>query len=246
MKNNNRFACFLRFGLVAFSFFGFQNIVSAQLKETPKEEVEAPAPEVKKEKKKASSKTKSKTTSKSKTTPTKTDEYFDEKGAWKTKIQYGVGLNPNILSFGGGQFNLRLDPMVGYKFNNWAMAGIIGGIDYSRLTFQTGFNSYVTAQPINFSYGIYARAKIFESIYIHSDLRQATYTRALNALNPDNPKRLLTENTQKPELNVGLAYRQGGGTWGYEFSATYNALTNDSYIDWKEPFDIKLGFTYNF
>ena len=243
MKNNNRFAWFLRVSLIAISFFGLQNVVSAQLKETPKEEIETPAPEPKAKKGK---KTSTKKTSKSKTSTTKTDEYFDEKGEWKNKIQYGINLNPNILSFGGGTFNICIDPMVGYKFNNWAMAGIIGGIDYSYLSYEIALNTRIVAQPINFSYGVYGRAKVFESIYVHSDFRQATYTRPRNAINPDNPKRLLTESINKPELNVGLAYRTGGSGWGYEFSATYNALYNDTYIDWKQPFDIKLGFTYNF
>ncbi len=184
----------------------------------------------------------------SKTTKTKTDNYFDESGGFKHRIQYGFHTNAGLLSFFGGNFNLRLQPSVGYKITNWAMAGLTGGIDYYRQKDQ----STVLTAPI-FAYGVYARLKALKSIYVHADYQGLSGKFTTKVIGTDNKVSL--KDTYKPEMNVGIVYRSGFSSWAYEIMGTYNVahvdgnfgvLSNKTYSFRENPLDLKIGFTYNF
>jgi hypothetical protein len=196
------------------------------------------------------------TAKKSKTTKSKTDNYFDESGGFKHRLQYGIHTNSGILSFFGGSFNLRLEPSAGYKFTNWAMAGLTGGIDYSREKGSQGSITYVAKQTA-FNYGVYARlrplAKLLPSIYIHSDYKMVTGKFKYDEITTG--RKLDEKDTYRSEANVGIAYRSGTSSWAYEIMGVYNLNHKDgdpqtfskgAYSFRNTPFDLKIGFTYNF
>jgi hypothetical protein len=188
------------------------------------------------------------TATKSKVSKSKTDNYFDESGGFKHRIQYGFHTNAGILSFFGGNFNLRLQPSVGYKITNWAMAGLTGGVDYYRQKDQT----QVLTAPI-FAYGVYARLKALKSIYVHADYQGLSGKFTTKLIGTDT--KISLKDSYKPEMNVGIAYRSGFSSWAYEIMGTYNVahvdgnfgvLSNKTYSFRESPVDLKIGFTYNF
>jgi hypothetical protein len=184
------------------------------------------------------------------TTKTKqsTDKYFDESGGFKHRLQYGIHTNSGILSFFNGYLNLRIEPSVGYKITNWAMAGFTGGLEYQR---QKQVDRVELANIYN--YGVYGRIKAFKSIYVHMDYRAVTGKFSTKLIGTDTKVSL--KDTYKPEANVGIAYRSGLGAWGYEIMGVYNLshtdgnfsqLSNKTYSFRDSPLDLKIGFTYNF
>lgn len=225
--------------------------VSAQIKPSKKKTTTPPTEQTDKPTESENTDTKPSTSTPKKTAAKKTDQYFDETGDFKHKLQYGVHMNPSIASLFGGQFNIRVDPIFGYKFNNWAMAGLIGSLDYTyfKYSFQgaQGIENY-SYNGLNLAYGVYGRLKPFKSFYVHTDFKLARY----NRVNQSNPfdvtnKKINIEKINKPEWNVGAVYRSGMGAMGYEFMLTYNVLYDDTYSGYKDtPFDIKIGLTYNF
>jgi hypothetical protein len=185
---------------------------------------------------------------KSKTTKQSTDNYFDESGGFKHRLQYGIHTNSGILSFFNGYLNLRIEPSVGYKITNWAMVGITGGLEYQR---QKATDRVETASIYN--YGVYGRIKAFKSLYVHTDYRFVTGSFATKLIGTDT--KVSIKDSYKPEANVGIAYRSGLGAWGYEIMGVYNLnhtdgnfsqLSNKTYSFRDSPLDVKIGFTYNF
>jgi hypothetical protein len=232
--------------------------LSAQIKPSkkkttppPTEETTKPTDDTPKPTESGETESKPSASPRKKTAAKKTDQYFDEAGGFKHRLQYGAHMNPAIASLFGGQFNIRVDPIVGYKFNNWSMAGLTSSVDYTyfRYTFQgaQGIESY-KYNAANLAFGVYGRLKFLQSFYVHTDYKLARYTR-INEKTPFDVvnKKINAEKTTKPELNIGGVYRSSMGALGYEFVLTFNALFNDTYLGYKEtPLDIKVGLTYNF
>ena len=183
-----------------------------------------------------------------KKTKTGTDNYFDESGGFKHRLQYGIHSNTGLLSFFNGSLNIRVEPSVGYKITNWAMAGLTGGLEYFR---QKSTDRVESANIYN--YGVYGRIKAFRTFYVHMDYRAITGKYSTKIIGTDI-KNSATDK-YKPEANVGIAYRSGNGAWGYEIMGVYNVnhtdgnfsqLSNKTYSFRDSPLDLKIGFTYNF
>jgi hypothetical protein len=174
---------------------------------------------------------------------TKTDDLFDESGGFKHHLQYMFHTNYSIFQIFGGSFSLRLDPSVGYKINKWASAGLTTGFVYSydRFTHPTTGVPTVLKQ-IDFSYGVYGRVKVYNSIYLHTDYKLATYERPFQ----DNLGNIFKlKQTNQQECNLGVAYRTGGSGWGTELVLLYDVMHTVSSFK-NTPLDFKLGMTYNF
>lgn len=177
-----------------------------------------------------------------------TDQYFDESGGFKHRLQYGIHTNTGLLSFFNGTLNIRVEPSVGYKITNWAMAGLTGGLEYQR---QKDVDRVNLANIYN--YGVYGRIKAFKSFYLHLDYRAITGKYSTKIIGTDT--KVSITDKYKPEANVGIVYRSGAGAWGYEIMGVYNvnhtdgnfsALSNKTYSFRESPLDLKIGFTYNF
>ncbi len=182
---------------------------------------------------------------------TQTDDYFDESGGFKHRLQYMFHTNQGIFQIFGNSFSLRLDPSVGYKINKWASAGLTGGIAYAYERVTNGTTT-ATMKATDYSFGAYGRIKLFNSFYFHTDYKLATYERPVYDgrgnvfLDPNDLSRILTQKQKgNQEWNVGAAYRSGSASWGYEFMLLYDV--NFKASDLKGvPIDLKIGFTYNF
>lgn len=185
------------------------------------------------------------------TTSKKNDRYFDETGDFVHHLQYGVHLNASILSFSSNNFGIGVSPSIGYKFNKTLMAGITTGINYNYQRVQDASGQFYSFSLFDYNYGVYGRIRIFSlPVYIYSDYKNATYQ---SAIDPQGnfffnavTNKIEPRSQTRPESNLGLSYRSGSGYgWGTEFVVTYNVLTKpDDYRPF--PFDVKIGFTYNY
>jgi hypothetical protein len=174
---------------------------------------------------------------------TTTDDLFDESGGFKHRLQYMFHTNQGIFQIFGSSFSLRLDPSVGYKINKWASAGLTTGIVYSYDRFvhpRTGVPTSV--KQLDYNYGVYGRAKIYNSFYFHTDYKLATYERPFQ----DNLGNIFTlKQSNQQEWNVGAVYRSGGAGWGYEFMLLYDVNYKPTSFK-NNPLDLKIGLSYNF
>jgi hypothetical protein len=175
----------------------------------------------------------------------KADDYFDESGGFKHRLWYGGNFN---LGFSGGQgqsvFVIGVTPMVGYKIIGGLSAGPRLGVTY---TSYKGFDSrgYATSLGLTeFSAGPFVRYKLFKNFFVqgeHEFLRSYEEDASGNILlgSDNKPIRQGRQNTYG-----GVGYTSGGGLIGYEISLMYNfTLPSTSF---KQPFDIRFGFNYNF
>jgi hypothetical protein len=178
------------------------------------------------------------TTSKSKSNSKKKD---DEENFWTEKMMYGGYINYPSLGF--GFFNMALTPMIGYKFTNFASAGLISNINYTWFRRQTG------QTPINFvdfGIGAFARVRLFNFLLLHADyMRQQTvYDFDLN-FTPAKPVR-----EKSTPLNVGIGYLSGRDRWKYEIGVYYNVNYDPNSLAAQArdliPFSYRAGITYNF
>jgi hypothetical protein len=198
----------------------------------------------------AQTKTKKKTTEDTETAPSKSsksaqsDDYFDESGDFKHRLQYMFHTNQSIFQIFGSNFYLRLDPSVGYKINKWASAGLTGAVAYKYTRYVGPSNEPIILKAYDYNFGVYARAKLTNAFYLHSDYKLATYEEG-DRIDPNNTSRILTLKQTTPELNFGAVYRSGTAGWGYEMMLLYDFLYKPTYLK-RSPLDLKIGFTYNF
>lgn len=175
----------------------------------------------------------------------KTDDYFDESGGFKHRLWYGGNFN---LGFSGGNgqsvFVIGLTPMIGYKIIGGLSAGPRFGVTY---TSYKGFDSRgfsTTLGLTDFSAGPFLRYKVFKNFFVQGEQE------FLKTYQEDPSGNILLGNDNKPlrenrqNTYAGVGYSSGGGLLGYEISLMYNfTLPTNSF---KQPFDIRFGFNYNF
>lgn len=189
------------------------------------------------------------TTTKKKTTAKKTDQYFDESGGFKHRLWYGGSFN---LNFGGdGQtynsFVIGLTPMVGYKItNNWS-AGPRVGFSYNRYKF---INPTLVLNLTDYTVGAFTRYKVFKNFFVHTE---ADYYSQQLPGSKDDPGKIIKDvdgnvfkfRDNRMNYYAGVGYNSGG-LLGYEIMALYNFTIANDPNDPRTPFDLRIGFTYNF
>jgi len=166
--------------------------------------------------------------------------------------QLWFGGNVNLGFQGTNRYNVfffGVSPMVGYKFNEDFSAGPRFEIMYTYYkAFVQSEGRNLTAQPIDFSYGVFARHKIFNQFFGHVEYNRerATYLITGQSGNfiSQNGK-LATATFDVDNLYIGIGYFSGGGSkWGSEISLLFNLLEDDQSLTL--PFSIRVGINYNF
>ncbi len=191
----------------------------------------------------------SKPSATSKKTPKKkTDDYFDEKGGFKHRLWYGGNF---ILNYSGsnGQsaFTIGATPMVGYKIIGGLSAGPRVGVIYTSLKAYDSQNKISTVGLTDYSGGAFARYKFFKNFFVHVETEYVSSAQ----YGEDSFGRIILGADGKPfkarvgrqNSNVGIGYNSGS-LIGYEIALLYNLTPPQNTI--QQPFDIRIGFTYNF
>ena len=175
----------------------------------------------------------------------KADDYFDESGGFKHRLWYGGNFN---LGFSGsnGQsvFVIGVTPMVGYKIIGGLSAGPRFGVTYTSYKGFDSNNRAIALGLTEFSAGPFVRYKLFKNFFVQGEQE------FLRSYQEDANGNILLGSDSKPirqgrqNTYGGVGYTSGGGLIGYEISLMYNfTLPSPSF---KQPFDIRFGFNYNF
>jgi hypothetical protein len=206
--------------------------------------------------KKSSSSTKKKTTATaaSKKRAAEAKDEAREESFWKTKMWYGADINyPSITA--RSFFNMALSPRIAYKFTPWLSSGIVVRMDYYWLKLET--NSFVkpitTFETLDLGGGIFARAKIFRGLYIQSEYTKNRYIRP-NLTQPntfiydfDDSKNKLNKSKYGQDIfTLGAGWSSGFGKWQTQIGAYRDLLWKEYESPQQTPWDVRLGFTYNF
>ena len=188
-----------------------------------------------------------------------TDEYFDESGNFASKLWYGANIG-NIGGF-GNSFNINMSPMIGYKVLPNVSIGVILKFNYQYIRDGTGpvgnFSDNMQGtrrfSALDFSYGAFARYKLFNTFFIHTELETTDFkipsaTRGGVAcefdtcVRPNGKYETFTE--RQPYFYVGGGYSSGNGVFGYELALLYNVFDDVDAV--RIPFDFRIGLTYKF
>ena len=178
----------------------------------------------------------------------KTDDYFDEKGGFKHRLWYGGNF---ILNYSGtdGQsaFTIGATPMVGYKIIGGLSAGPRIGVIYTSLKAYNTQNQITRVGLTDYSFGAFTRFKFFKNFFVHAEheyLSSALYGEdQFGRILVDANGKAVKERKGRQNSNIGAGYNSGG-LIGYEIALMYNLNAPQNTI--QQPFDIRIGFTYNF
>lgn len=155
-------------------------------------------------------------------------------------LWYGGSINLGFASNAFSSiFSFGLAPMVGYKFTPDFSIGPRVGFTFSNYKFKNG-SKVDNIALWDFSEGIFARYKFFNVVFAHVeyDINQKQYAFVDGSGNLDK----LSVNDS--DAFVGLGYNSGGGGFGSEIYIMYNLLADDNTLS--QPFEFRIGLTYNF
>ncbi len=233
----------LTVGLLSALFVLFTNTdATAQRRKTKEENTEE------KEEKQEKETTRTTSTRRPDNKKKKTDDYFDEKGGFKHRLWYGGNF---ILNYSGanGQsaFTIGATPMVGYKIIGGLSAGPRMGIIYTNLKAYDTQNRITTVGLTDYSLGAFTRFKVFKNFFLHAEheyLSSTFYSEdQFGRVQLGVDGKPVKDRQGRQNSNVGVGYNSGG-LIGYEVALMYNLNPPQNTI--QQPFDIRIGFTYNF
>ena len=176
-------------------------------------------------------------------------EYLDDKGSFASRLWYGGNFNlglsgDNFLTY----FNAGISPMVGYKVFDSFSVGPRVSLQYSYFKGYGTDGSIHKVQPLSYSVGLFARYKIFRSIFAHAEYEHENleYPRFANGLlwYDINQAKVLTQRIAFNNVYVGAGFNSSANGWGYELLLLYNTTQDPQTIGL--PFVIRFGITYNF
>lgn len=169
-----------------------------------------------------------------------------EETALKERIWYGGSF---VLGFNGQNgysfFQFGLAPMVGYKILPWLSAGPRIAPTYGSVKGPSNVG-LSRANLLDFEYGMFTRAKIYNAIYVQGELgRRSTANPIFGNVGSDGKVPIIR--TTRTDYLVGAGYAQGAGGWGSDITVLYNiAVANDITNLYESPLVIRFGLTYNF
>lgn len=177
-----------------------------------------------------------------------------EENFWRTKMWYGADIT--FPSFGGGTFNMGVNPMAAYKINNRLSAGLLAKLDYWWVRVypnpQLGITRYDDSfEKLDFGGGVFMRAKLFSGLFAHFEYERTRFRNAFQDadgypifdLNKE-PAKVYTEKSTLASSFLGLGWASGGDTWKTQLGIYRNLLykTGISRGEW----DFRFGISYNF
>jgi hypothetical protein len=157
--------------------------------------------------------------------PYRMNTYTDEappSGFQKQNLFIGGGLE---LGFGADQFNVGVNPEIGYSLTRWLDAGIIVNFDYNSITPDPSgyYNPDLSSKQFTYGGGVFARAYVLPFLFLTAqpEYNWITETNSYSG----EPK--VEFNTGAPSLLLGVGYghRVIGQTTFY-FELMFDAINN--------------------
>ncbi|MEM1326570.1 MAG: hypothetical protein AAGI23_11475 [Bacteroidota bacterium] len=148
---------------------------------------------------------------------------------------------PNFFNFGGqSNFFLGLTPQVGIRIFDDMPGFSVGpraGITYSNRRLVNPRTGQVESlQPISYSVGAFARQKVLRQFFAQAEIELESAAFA-------DPNAFEVVREQRQNYYLGAGYNSGGRI-GYEMMILYNF--NHPTNSLNTPFDLRVGFTYQF
>ncbi len=183
------------------------------------------------------------------------DEYFDDKGSLTQRLWYGADLNFNFIPFQVGNIiAYGVSPMVGYKFNDVFSVGprIQFSVLNGRISQQYRVNDLAYKyNATTYGLGAFARAKIFNSYFLHLEYDRVSYGYPVVDGN-FFPQYDIDGNIQKYRISdnhlyIGVGYYGAiGGNWGYQAMALFDLAESRDNWEFNLPISFRFGINYKF
>lgn len=178
-----------------------------------------------------------------------TDEYFDESGGFAHRLWYGGNV---IVGFNGGTntftflnystFTIGITPMVGYKITDFFSVGPRFTILYQ---YYRGEIALGVADGINltsYGAGVFSRFKFFREFFVHGEYEYLEQAFIADLRDGE----WVSGSFAQDNIYFGAGYNSSvGGPFGYEILILYNFNVPPDTLT-INPFDFRIGFTYNF
>jgi hypothetical protein len=157
--------------------------------------------------------------------PYRANTYTDEappSGFQKQNLFVGGGL---ILDFGADQFNVGVNPEIGYSLNRWLDAGIVVNFLYNSISpdAQYYYNPDLSSKQFTYGGGVFARAYVLHFLFLTAQPEYNWITETSSQ--GGSPK--VTYNTSAPSLLLGVGYgRRIIGQTTFYIELMFDAINN--------------------
>jgi hypothetical protein len=134
--------------------------------------------------------------------PYRVNTYTDEappSGFQKQNLFVGGGLQ---LGFGADQFNIGVNPEVGYSLARWLDAGIVVNFDYNSISPDPYYNGDLSSKEFIYGAGIFGR--VYFLPFLFAAVQPEYNWISQNSSYSGSPKQ--TFNTSVPSLLLGIGY----------------------------------------
>lgn len=155
-------------------------------------------------------------------------------GLQKENLFLGGSLS---LGFGSYQFNVGLNPEIGYSLNSWLDAGVVVNFNYTSERADPYYNNNIRTRQFNYGGGLFARAYPLPFLFFTAQPEYNWIHATLKDMNTGSGGATASFNENAPSLLLGAGYGQrviGQGSF-------YIALMFDVLGDKHSPYNDYLG-----
>lgn len=166
--------------------------------------------------------------------PGRVNTYTDEgtgTGFRKENLFIGGGLG---LGFGSYNFDIGVNPEIGYSLNRWLDVGAVVNFTYSSESADPSgyYNPDVATKQFVYGGGVFGRAYVLPFLFLTAQ-PEVNWTSVTETAEPSGPK--LTYSANAPSLLLGLGYgRRIVGESGFYIALMFDVLQdkNSPYVDY--------------
>jgi hypothetical protein len=169
-------------------------------------------------------------------TPSQPNTYTDDDGTTGFKKQnlfIGGGLE---LGFGSDNFDIGINPEVGYSLNRWLDVGVVANFLYSNVSADPTlyYNDDIGSRQFVYGGGVFGRAYVLPFLFLTA---QPEFNWISTSFNGSNSVGLPSITTNAPSLLLGLGYgRRVVGQSSFYISLMFDVLQNVN-----SPYNDALG-----
>jgi hypothetical protein len=166
--------------------------------------------------------------------PNRLNTYSDEpppSGFQKENLFIGSGL---LLGFGDDQFNIGVNPEIGYSVARWLDAGVIVNFNYNSITPDPSgyYNPDLGSKQFIYGGGLFARVYVLRSLFfaVQPEYNWTTETDTYYGNGGDK----VTQTVSAPSLLLGIGYGRriiGQNTFFIELMFDALDQANSPYVD---------------
>ncbi len=163
---------------------------------------------------------------------------------FKTRLWYGAGGTLNFGSNGqASQFQIGLQPMVGYKILPFWSVGPRFGLDYFSSRNIPSGNIRVNESGWITTLGVFTRLR-FWNLFLHAEVSQQWFKGRQTAIGFNESIKFSEKAASRL---IGIGWNEGrAGQVGYEFGVLLDVDVLADEESTLQPFQIRGGLTYNF